>query len=134
MEINTHLAIDPDWVGKPVRCEEGAAECVLTTRTKMAADDRGLVHGGFVFGLADYAAMLAVGDPTVVLGSADVRFTAPVTVGETVHARASLTGGAREPTKKRTVDVVAAVGDREVFRGTFTCFVLETHVLDTRET
>jgi acyl-coenzyme A thioesterase PaaI-like protein len=44
----------------------------------MAADQRGLVHGGFTFGLADYAAMVAVNDPNVVLGAAEVRFLAPV--------------------------------------------------------
>lgn len=96
----------------------------------MAADDRGLVHGGFVFGLADYAAMVAVGDPNVVLGAAESRFTAPVRVGETVIATAEASGEG----KKRTVTVSASVnqpGDgREVFRGTFTCFVLDQHVLD----
>jgi acyl-coenzyme A thioesterase PaaI-like protein len=54
----------------------------------MAADDRGLVHGGFVFGLADHAAMLAVNDPFVVLGSAEVRFLRPVVVGERLVAEA----------------------------------------------
>ncbi len=54
----------------------------------MAADERGLVHGGFVFGLADYAAMLAVNHPNVVLASAEVRFLKPVVVGERLVAEA----------------------------------------------
>ena len=37
---------------------------------------------------ADYAAMLAVNDPFVVLGAAQTRFLAPVAVGERVIARA----------------------------------------------
>lgn len=32
----------------------------------MAADEYRLVHGGFIFGLADYAVMLAINEPTVV--------------------------------------------------------------------
>jgi acyl-coenzyme A thioesterase PaaI-like protein len=93
----------------------------------MAADDRGLVHGGFVFGLADHAAMLAVNDPFVVLGSAEVRFTAPVRVGEEVVATATR---AEQKGKKHVLEVRAAVGERTVLEGKLTAFVLERHVLE----
>ena len=93
----------------------------------MAADDRGLVHGGFVFGLADYAAMLSVNDPNVVLGAAETRFLAPVRVGEVVDADAEITA---TKGRKRVIAVRARVGEREVFSGTFTAFVLDQHVLD----
>lgn len=96
------------------------------TRPEMVADDRGLVHGGFTFGLADYAAMLAVNDPHVVLGAAEVRFLAPVTFGETLLARAEIVEGSG---KKRIVKCTVST-DRPVFEGTFSCFVLTGHVLD----
>ena len=66
----------------------------------MAADDRGLVHGGFIFGMADYAAMVAVNDPLVVLGSAETKFLKPVQVGDTVEAVARVQS---ESGKKRIV-------------------------------
>jgi predicted thioesterase len=68
-----------------------------------------------------------VNDPNVVLGSADVRFIAPVRVGDTVVATAVVqeTKG-----KKRVLDVYAAVGERKVLTGTMTAFVLEKHILD----
>jgi acyl-coenzyme A thioesterase PaaI-like protein len=50
----------------------------------MSADSKGLVHGGFVFGSADYVAMVAVNDPFVVLGSSTSKFLAPVRVGDVV--------------------------------------------------
>ncbi len=93
----------------------------------MAVDDRGLVHGGFVFGLVDHAAMVAVNDPNVVLGSSDVRFLAPVSVGDTVDATATVS---EEKGKKRVLTVSAKVGDKEVLSGTMTAFVLDKHVLD----
>jgi acyl-coenzyme A thioesterase PaaI-like protein len=127
MRPNTHLAIDGTLCGQPVRLSEGAATVRLTTLQQMSADDRGLVHGGFLFGLADYAVMLAVNHPHVVLGAADTRFTAPVRVGEVVTAEAVRTENAG---RKHIVEVHAAVGDREVLRGTFTAFVLDKHVLD----
>lgn len=93
----------------------------------MVVDAQGLVHGGFIFGLADYAAMLAVNDPYVVLGSAQARFLKPVRRGDRVIARAETieTRG-----RKHEVHVEAVVGPEAVFEGTFTCIVLERHVLE----
>lgn len=129
MEPATHLRISPTLVGTPVALAPGEATARLLTTPDMAADARGLVHGGFVFGLADYAAMLAVNDPFVVLGAAEVRFLAPVTVGETVEATARVEAAEG---KKRRATVVARVGEREVLTGAFDCFVLPAHVLDRR--
>lgn len=128
MDIQTHNEVDASLVGHIVECREGRAVAQLETLPQMAVDTRGLVHGGFVFGLADYAAMVAVNDPNVVLGAADARFVAPVRAGETVIATARVL---EEKGKKRVVECIARVGEREVFTGTFTAFVLEHHVLDT---
>lgn len=127
MHVHTHHGIDRTLCGEPQHLAEGTATVTLATLPCMAADDRGLVHGGFVFGLADYAAMLAVNDPNVVLGAADTRFLAPVRVGEHVTATAERT---EVKGRKHLVSVTAAVGDRTVFTGTFTTFVLDGHVLD----
>ena len=127
MKQLTHLGINAELVGTAVNLDTGTAKVSLTTSEQMIADDRGLVHGGFTFGLADYAAMLAVNDPNVVLGAADCRFLAPVRCGETMLATAEIVG---EKGKKRVVDVAVAVDDRTVLEATLTCFVLPQHVLD----
>lgn len=102
----------------------------LVTVPEMAADERGLVHGGFVFGAADYAAMLAVNDPHVVLGAAEVRFLEPVEVGDSLvlEARTESVEG-----RKHRVEVMARRGEESVMTGTFTCFVLDRHVLAPKE-
>lgn len=127
MDVNTHPCINHDLCGRPVLLAPGQAVVRLTTLPAMAADARGLVHGGFVFGLADYAAMLAVNDPLVVLGAASIRFTAPVAVGEVIEAQATLT---ETDGKKRLVEVVVRRAEETVLTGSFTCFVLPRHVLD----
>ncbi len=127
MQPITHLGIDHALCGVPGQLSPGRATASLMTTSKMAADDRGLVHGGFVFGLADHAAMLAVNDPNVVLGSASTRFLAPVRVGEVVTASAQVT---EEKGRKRVVRVQAQVGERVVLSGELVCFVLDQHVLD----
>ncbi len=126
MDIATHQRINQRLCGTPVHLEEGFSRVSLQTTDEMAADASGLVHGGFIFGLADYAAMIAVNHPNVVLGAADVAFLKPVAVGETVTAEAK-TGAPSG--KKRPVQVTVFRGDAEVFKGAFTCFVLDRRVL-----
>ena len=126
MEQLTHLLTSPTLVGRPMAVGHRKASVLLETTSGMAVDEQGLVHGGFVFGLADYAAMLAVNDPNVVLGSADVRFLKPVKVGDLVTARAVVS---ESDGKKRVVEVTATVGGDDVLSGQMECFVLEEHVL-----
>jgi acyl-coenzyme A thioesterase PaaI-like protein len=123
----THLAISPTLVGEPVEIGSGGATARLETRQEMCADERGLVHGGFIFGLADYAAMLAVNDPHVVLGSAETKFLAPVRCGDILVAKAEKR---EEKGKKRLVECRVFVDERLVFEGLFACFVPAGHVLD----
>ena len=127
VDIRTHLAIDWALCGKPLFVDHGKSQVVFTALPEMAADDTGLVHGGFIFGLGDYAAMLAVNHPNVVLGSADVKFLSPVQVGDTLEAHASVQ---KVDGKKQMVDVVISQKDKKVLTGRFTCFVLDTHVLE----
>jgi uncharacterized protein (TIGR00369 family) len=110
-----------------VELGQGSARVALDAVDSMVVDAQGLVHGGFVFGLADYAAMLAVNDPNVVLGAAQTRFLKPVRRGDRLVANAQ-TVDARGG--KHEVRVEATVNSEKVFEGTFTCFVLERHVLD----
>jgi uncharacterized protein (TIGR00369 family) len=122
----THLGIDAGLCGAPVRLAEGYAEVRLTTVPAMAVDEAGLVHGGFVFGLADHAAMLAVNDPNVVLGAANIRFLRPLRVGDVVVAVA--TRGVVQG-RKHAVTVEVRRGEEPVMTGEFHCVVLDRHVL-----
>jgi acyl-coenzyme A thioesterase PaaI-like protein len=130
MQVRTHLAMNERLCGKLVSLAPAEAVVELLTQADMAADERGLVHGGFVFGLADYAAMLAINEPNVVLGAAEMRFLAPVAVGETLRARAELSGSEG---KKLRVQVEVLRGEQAVFSGSFVCFVPAQHVFDGKQ-
>ncbi len=127
MQMRTHLAIDAELCGHPEELRKQYCRLRMVTTDRMAADARGLVHGGFIFGMADYAAMLAVNDPNVVLGAADSRFLKPVRSGETVVAEAQVES---VEGKKHMVTVKVSRDEELVYQGTFSCFVLERHVLD----
>jgi uncharacterized protein (TIGR00369 family) len=126
MDILTHTEIDQALCGKPSTLGEGLSSVELRPDTRMAVDESGLVHGGFIFGLADYAAMIAVNHPNVVLGAADVKFLKPVRTHESVVAEATVT--AKEG-KKQKVSVVVKGEQGIVFKGRFTCFTPDKHVL-----
>ena len=126
MDIRTHQLLDAGLCGRPTELSPGRAVVQLHTTDAMRADDSGLVHGGFVFGLADHAAMLAVNEPTVVLGSAEVRFSAPVVAGAIVVATAERI---EHTGNKHVVQTEAHCAGARVFEGRFVCFVPERHVL-----
>ncbi len=127
MQLQTHLQTETSLCGKVVNTKEGYAEVVLHTTQQMGVDAKGLVHGGFVFGAADLAAMAAVNDPFVVLGAATSKFLAPVKVHDVVVCKAKVV---EQKGEKHLVESVAYVDDKEVFWALFTTFVLEQHVLD----
>lgn len=128
MEIRTHNKISGVLVGTPVEVVSGSKAIVeLITTSEMEADASGLTHGGFTFGLADYAAMLAVNHPNVVLGSAQTKFLIPVKTCDKMRAEAIVknTEGI-----KSEVNVDVAVDGKKVFTGIFQCYSLEKHVLN----
>lgn len=126
MDINTHRKIDRNLCGTPLETGEGFSRVELLLTDNMAADESGLIHGGFVFGLADYAAMIAVNHPNVVLGSADVKFLKPLKKGDTALAEARVENTAG---RKHSVRVTVENNKTKVFEGVFTCFILDKHVL-----
>jgi len=128
VNVKTHIEANADLIGKPLTVKDNEESTVeLTAKEEMVVDSRGLIHGGFTFGLADYAAMLAVNHPNVVLGSAQVRFLAPVKVGDRMIAKARVV---EYKDNRRKAEVEVYVRDLKVFTGTMTCYVLEQHVLD----
>lgn len=126
-EPATHRDIDRGLCGTPVRLAPGEAVVALELSDRMTVDAAGLVHGGFVFGLADHAAMLAVNEPTVVLAAADTRFLAPAVAGQRLEASARVV---ERDGRKSRVEVDVARGEERVMSGSFLCVTPARHVLE----
>jgi acyl-coenzyme A thioesterase PaaI-like protein len=125
----THLLASKKLIGSVLSIENNSATVKLTITNEMIVDTYNLSHGGFVFGLADYSAMLAINKPTVVLGKATTKFLKPVVLNDEVTAVATVIGNSNE--KKITVSVVVKNQKNEfVFEGEFVCFVLDKHILE----
>ena len=124
--VKTHTKINEALNGEIIKLEVGYVEVRLTTLPEMVADDMGLIHGGFIFSAADYAAMVAVNERNVVLVASDCQFLSPVKLHDevTVVARVRHKEG-----RKRNVHVEAFVLDIKVFEGEFKTVITERHVL-----
>ena len=126
VSIGTHERVNIDLCGEIVVLERGYVETRLTTNSDMIADDVGLIHGGFIFGAADFAAMLAVNERNVVLVGSNCQFLSPVKFHDEVNFVAKVR---HKEGRKRNVNVEGFVLDIKVFEGEFKTVVTERHVL-----
>ena len=124
--LRTHELINNRYSGDLDEIKEGYAKVSLITNDDMRVDTYGLVHGGFIFCAADFAAMAAVNDPNVVLSSSTSDFLSPVRVGDEVVFEAKVR---HKDGRKREVTVVGKIHDIKVYEASFKTVVLEKHVL-----
>ena len=126
MVQNTHLKINNKLCGDVVELAKGYAMVQLKTDAKMAADEEGLIHGGFIFGAADFAAMCAVNEPNVVLTGSTCRFIAPSEKGDVIDFEATIV---EQEGAKAVVEVVGHCHGRDIFTASFKTYVTSEHVL-----
>ena len=72
--LKTHQRIKPSLFGSIVSLEKGFSKVNLLTTNDMVIDELGLVHSGFIFSSADYAAATAVNEENVVISGAALVF------------------------------------------------------------
>jgi len=124
--VRTHEKINGELCGEIMKMEEGYVEVRLLAIEDMLADEVGLIHGGFVFGAADYAAMLAVNEKNVVLVASNCQFLSPVKLHDEINVIAKVR---HKEGRKRNVHVEAYVLDIKVFEGEFKTVITEKHIL-----
>ncbi len=124
--LNTHESINQELCGEIQKLDLGNVEIELVTTQDMVADEMGLIHGGFIFSAADYAAMAAVNERNVVLVASECEFLSPVKLGDVVKIIAKVR---HKEGRKRNVEVEAFVLDIKVFSGLFKTVITERHVL-----
>jgi acyl-CoA thioesterase len=124
--LKTHEEINRSLCGEIEKHEEGYVELRLITTAEMVADDQGLIHGGFIFSAADFAAMAAINEKNVVLVGSDCQFLSPVKLNDEVNMVARVR---HKDGRKRNVHVEGFVLDIKVFHGEFKTVITERHVL-----
>jgi len=127
--LQTHNKIRSNLCGTILKLEVGYSNTTLLTTKEMSVDDLGLIHSGFIFGAADYAAAVAVNEPNVVIIGSRSKFLAPAKVDDLIEfvAKAKF-----EDSRKREIKVTGHINDIKVYEGLFSAVVLEQHIFKTK--
>lgn len=107
--------------------KDGQANVLLETTSKMILDKTGLVHSGNLYSSAAYSALLAVNNPNAIIIGVEMKFLAPIELGNEVLFKAQ---SLQEDTKKREVKVEGFVLDIKIFDAMFYVAVFDKHVLN----
>lgn len=98
------------------------AESYLTTTREMALQKTPIIRGHHIFAQANSLAVAVIDAEKVVTGSAEIKFTRPVMVGDVIKARAEVK---EIKGKKYFVEIKIYKDSDLVFYGDFTMFKLE---------
>lgn len=124
-QLKTHQRIKPNLFGNIISIEKGHSRVNLLTTNDMVIDELGLVHSGFIFSSADYAAATAVNEENVVIIGGRTSFLAPAKVGDLIEFEAK---AKFEDSRKREINVVGKINDIKIFEGIFHAVVLDKHI------
>jgi len=125
-DIKSHYLLDKALVGAIEERSEGYAKIYFIPTQEMVADKRGMIHAGFIFSSANYAAMVAINLPTAVLAVSKVNFLSPLKIGEHAVFEAF---SPHKDLRKQNVRVVGYLHGIKFFEGEFVVIILEHHPL-----
>ncbi|WP_333804321.1 PaaI family thioesterase [Sulfurospirillum sp.] len=128
-DLKTHVKVKSTLIGNLIELTKNGAKVVLQTTTDMCVDEFGLIHSGFIFGSAEYAAVAAVNEANVVVIGCRSKFFAPAKLGDLITFEAK---GRFEDARKREIKVVGMINEIKVFEGIFQAVLLERHILQTK--
>lgn len=128
-DLKTHGKIKSQLSGNLIELDKGYSKTTLQTTKEMLVDEFGLVHSGFIYSGADYAAATAVNEENVVIIGAKSKFLAPAKMGDLI----TFEGKAKfEDSRKREIKVIGKINEIKVYEGIFHAVVLDQHILRTK--
>jgi len=127
--LNSHQKIKKSLCGNVIFLEKGHSKTTLQTTDDMSVDVLGLIHSGFIFGAAEYAAVSAINEENLVIISSKTKFLAPAKNGDLIEFEAI---AKFEDARKREVKVTGEINKIKIFEGTYQAVVLENHILKTK--
>ncbi len=127
--LKTHKRVNSTFCGSITALEENYSKVSLLTINEMVVDELGLVHSGFIFSSASYAAAIAINSENSVIIGCKTNFLAPAKVGDHIEFEARVKF---EDLRKREVNVIGKINDIKIFQGIFQVVVLEKHIFKTK--
>ena len=128
-KLYTHRRIKNTLSGNVIEIEKGYAIVNLQTTQDMIIDELGLIHSGFIFSAADFAAAAAVNESNVVIIGSRTSFLAPAKLNDLIEFEAK---AKFEDSRKREITVTGKIKEIKIFEGIFHAVVLEKHIFKTK--
>lgn len=137
-QVNIRLELDDlevctgmssNVVGELIELYKNKAIVRFTPTERMIMDDSKMIHTGFVFNAASFAAMAAINKKYSVLIAADVKFLAPIELGHEVTFKADAIQG---DTKKCEVKVEGYLLDIKILDSIFHIAVFDKKIFKLR--
>ena len=125
-DLKSHYLLSRTVVGAVEEKSKGYAKIYFIPTEDMVANKKGMIHTGFIFGSANYAAIAAVNIPTAVLAVAKTNFLAPMKIGEHAVFEAF---SPHKDSRKQNVKVIGYLHGIKFFEAEFAIIVLEHHPL-----
>ena len=125
-QLKSSALINQSIVGFLEEIVPGEATVKLVCTDDMVADQKGLIHTGFMFNSANYAALLAINEPNAITIVSKANFLLPAVLDDEVifKARAMQT-----ESRKRVVRVDGFLRDNKIFEAEFSIVVMDRHIL-----
>lgn len=124
-DLKTSTSIKLNLSGVVTALEKNRAKTRLFTTTDMVCDNDGLIHSGFIFSAANYAALASINLENCITINARINFFAPAKLGDTIDFDAT---AYFDESRKRDVRVFGYIKDMKVFEGTFQLVTLDEHI------
>ena len=139
-EINVNIPLEnddllictemsPSVVGELLELYSNKAVVRFSPTERMIMDESKMIHAGFVFNAASFAAMAAINKKYSVLIAADVKFLAPIELGHEVTFKAE---AIQSDTKKCEVKVEGYLLDIKIFDSLFHIAVFDKKIFKLR--
>ena len=127
-DLKTHNKIRENLCGTIIKLNTGYSKTTLQTTKEMTLDDLGLIHSGFIFGAADYAAAVAVNEQNLIIIGSRSSFLAPAKIDDLIEFEAK---AKFEDSRKREIKVTGYINEIKIYEGIFHAVVLEKHIFKT---
>lgn len=122
IELQTCNALKSDICGSIIKITHEEVLTKFIPTKQMISDESNLIHSGFIFNAANYAAMCLVNQPYAITIGAEVEFLAPVEFEQEMMFLATIK---QSNNKKFEVLVKGTLLDIKIFEATFHIAIFE---------
>lgn len=116
LELKAYTALKADFCGKIIKHSTEEVITHFNPTKQMVCDENNLIHSGFIFSAANYAAMCLINHPNALTIKSEVEFLAPLELDQEMVFLATIK---QFNDKKYEINVKGSLLDIKIFEAIF---------------